>query len=118
MAANRPISSLFVSPWDANPRFAIEKYDSMFCRAGIELSGGDPGRVHLAFASLNQGRPYNLPEAVNVLKYDFLRANSTETEALLQYVRCHRIEFVQILDCQIIHPLIAKLRNSGARTII
>ncbi len=56
-----PVASLFLSFLPSNPGFSIEPLEILFARAGIELAGGDPTRVHFAFASLDGGPPRNLP---------------------------------------------------------
>ena len=114
----RPVSSLFVSFLGSNPGFAIEPLESMFCRAALELSGGDPSKVHFAFPSLDRGAPRNLPPDIKVLRFDFNRDDPTETQKLLEYVRTHDIRLVHFFDIQAIHPLFAKLRKAGVRTVI
>jgi glycosyltransferase involved in cell wall biosynthesis len=114
----KPVSSLFLSFLGSNPGFAIEPLESMFCRAALELSGGDPTRVHFAFPSLDRGAPRNLPPDINVLRYDFRQENSAETRQLLEYVRKQDIQLVQFFDMQMVHPLLAKLRKAGVRTIV
>jgi glycosyltransferase involved in cell wall biosynthesis len=114
----KPVSSLFLSFLGSNPGFAIEPLESMFCRAALELSGGDPARVHFAFPSLDRGAPRNLPPDINVLRYDFRQGNDAETEQLLKYIRKHDIRLVQFFDMQMVHPLLAKLRKAGVQTII
>jgi glycosyltransferase involved in cell wall biosynthesis len=115
---NNPVSSLFVSFLGSNPGFAIEPLESMFCRAALELSGGDPTRVHFAYPSLDRGAPRNLPPGVGFMRYDFREANRAETENLLEFVRKNNIQLVHFFDMQMIHPLLAKLRKAGVRTII
>jgi glycosyltransferase involved in cell wall biosynthesis len=114
----KPVSSLFLSFLGSNPGFAIEPLESMFCRAALELSGGDPTRVHFAFPSLDRGAPRNLPPDINVIRYDFNHESRAESERLLEYVRKHDIQLVQFFDMQIVHPLLAKLRKVGVSTII
>lgn len=114
----KPFSSLFLSFLGSNPGFAIEPLEAMFCRAGLELGGGDSKRVHFAFPSLDRGAPRNLPQGINILRFDFRQAKDTETEQLLAYIRKHDIQFAQFFDMQMIHPLVGKLRKAGVRTII
>jgi glycosyltransferase involved in cell wall biosynthesis len=116
---NRAINSLFISSWGSNPGFAAESsYETMFCRAGIELASGDPTRVHFAFASLQRGRPRNLPEGINIFRYDSGCTSPGETKQLLEYVQRRKIEFIQLLDYPVLTKMIADLRKAGARTII
>src|SRR2546421_172662 len=114
----KPVSSLFLSFLGSNPGFAIEPLESMFCRAALELSCGDPTRVHFSFPSLDRGAPRNLPADIHVIRYNFNQESRAETEQLLEHVRKHGIQFVQFFDMQMVHPLLAKLRKAGVRTII
>jgi glycosyltransferase involved in cell wall biosynthesis len=114
---SKVVSSLFVSPWESNPGFAISLYEKMCARAGIELAGGDPARVHFAFSSLAGGPPRNLPDGVVTFPSAFARTAASEGE-LSDYVRDRGIELVQLLDFNITDPLTAKLRKVGARTMV
>lgn len=114
----KPVASLFLSFLGSNPGFAIEPLESMFCRAALELSCGDPTRVHFSFPSLDRGAPRNLPPDINVIHYDFRKGGRAETEQLLEYVRKHDVQLVQFFDMQMVHPLHTKLRKAGVRTII
>src|SRR5260370_2645209 len=103
----KPVSSMFLSFLGSNPGFAIEPLESMFCRAALELSRGDPTRVHFPFPSLDRGAPRNLPPDINVLRYDFRQQNRAETRQLLAHIRTHHIHLVQFFYMQMVHPLLA-----------
>jgi len=90
----------------------------MFYRAALELAGGDPSRVHFAFTSLDRGAPRNLPSNINVIRYNFNIASPADTEKFLDYVRQHGIQLAHFFDIQMIHPLIARLREAGVKTIV
>lgn len=114
---NKSVSSLFVSLWGSNPGFAISLYDKMFARAGVELAGGDPSRVHFAFASLERGPPLHLPAGIEVFPTAFDHSAASKAQ-LADYVRDRRIELVQLLDIDVTDPLSLVLRRAGARTIL
>jgi glycosyltransferase involved in cell wall biosynthesis len=112
-------SSLFLFHTVSNVGYSIERAERVFYDLGLELSGGDPSKIHFAFKTLEGGIPRSLPPSFrNVIAYDFSNTGATNIGALAQYVKANGIDLVFIYDIQPVDPLFRPLREAGVRTIL
>lgn len=82
-----PISSLFILHTGPDVGYAISLTETLFYETGLELSGGDPERVHFSYRSLHRGHPRTLPKDFkNVIPFDFRDTNPGTIEGLAAYV--------------------------------
>jgi len=118
-AAQMPISSLFILHFGANTGYAIAPLEELFFDTGLELAGGDVGRVHFAYPNFDKGYPTNLPQGLkNLLKFDFKHPEREAINDLAKYVQAHEIRLVLAFDIQPIHAMFRPLRKSGVRAIL
>jgi len=114
-----PIPSLFLLHTGSNVGYAIAPLETLFYEVGLAIGGGDPGRVHFGYRSLDRGHPRSLPQDfINVIAFDFTDTTPANIERLAAYVRRHDIRLVLIFDIQPVHPLFRWLRQAGATTIL
>jgi glycosyltransferase involved in cell wall biosynthesis len=111
--------SLFAFHLGSNPGYAIEHYERLFYRAGMELAGGDPMGVHFAFRDYAAGAPRTLPEGFrNLATWDYSSADPARAREMARYASEHEIRIAVLFDCDPLHPLARELHRAGVRSVV
>lgn len=113
------ITSLFMMHFGSNVGYAITPLEDLFYRTGIELSGGNPERVHFSYTDLSKGKPNNLPDSFNnIFLFDPKNATLPNFEYISKYIMNNCVNFVLAFDLHPLHPIYKHLRRSGVKTIL
>lgn len=103
---------------ESNTGYAIEPLERTFFEVARQLMGDDQ-RIHVAFTSLERGRPRTLPERfTNILAFDPRSADPASHSRISEYIKQHGIEFVFGFDSPVAAPSYKRLRASGVRRIV
>jgi glycosyltransferase involved in cell wall biosynthesis len=114
-----PASSLFLFHFPSNTGYALAVLERTFYEVGLELAGGDSGRVYFGYPDISTGPPRSLPAGfTNLVSFDYSGPSARDLRYLADYVRAHEIDLVVIFDIQPVHPLFEALRKGGVKTII
>lgn len=116
---SKTTSSLFLIHFGSNVGYAISPLETLFYEAALEISCGDPQRVHFGYRHLDEGHPRSLPSDFrNVIAFDFRDTSPGNIKRLAGYVAKHDIRLALIFDIQPVHPLFRSLRQAGVKTIL
>ncbi len=111
--------SLFLFHTLSNVGYAIAPLETLFYELALEITGGDPSRVHFGYRNLDKGHPRTLPNGFrNLIAYDYFNRDPRNIRRLSDYVKDNQIRLVLILDIQPVDPLFKSLRKAGATTIV
>jgi len=112
-------ASLFLFHTNSNEGYAIAPLETLFYEVALEITGGDPSRVHFGYRSLDTGHPRTLPHGFkNLIAYDYSNQDARNIRQLADYVKQNQIRLVVIFDIQPVHPLFKPLRKAGVSAII
>ncbi len=112
-------TSLFMSQWGSNVGYAIGSLETIFYQIFLELSGGDPSRVHFSYRFLTRGAPNSLPDGFrNVFVFDLSDSSRQNAQTLAREVSSRAVDLMVAFDMQPLHPFWSAARRAGASTLL
>jgi glycosyltransferase involved in cell wall biosynthesis len=106
-------------PWPTNVGYGIKYVERMFFSSALELAGGDPARIHFAYADTSAGPSGGLPDNfANVTALRIQDGSSKAKRLLAQHLQEIRPDLAITFDIQPVHPTFRIMRRHGVCTII
>jgi glycosyltransferase involved in cell wall biosynthesis len=103
----------------SNTGYAIGPLERLFYRMALNLTGGDPARIHFCYPTMANGPSPQLPADFGQYLVTDMRSEAPADHArAADYVRGHGIDTLFGFDLGVTRPIYRSLRAAGVRHMI